>query len=81
VVILSDGWDLGAKELLRREMATLSSKAHCVMWLNPLAGDPDNQPLCRGMKVALPYVDYILPADSLESLNRVGALLSRVIVH
>jgi hypothetical protein len=26
-------------------------------------------------------VDYILPADSLESLNRVGALLSRVIVH
>jgi uncharacterized protein with von Willebrand factor type A (vWA) domain len=81
VVILSDGWDLGAKELLRREMAALSSKAHCVMWLNPLAGDPEYQPLCRGMKVALPYVDYVLPADSLESLNRVGALLSRVMVH
>lgn len=81
MVILTDGWDLGGKDLLRREMATLSSKAYCVMWLNPLAGDPEYQPLCQGMKVALPYVDYLLPADSLESLKRVGALLSRVMVH
>jgi uncharacterized protein with von Willebrand factor type A (vWA) domain len=81
VVILSDGWDLGGKELLKREMETLSRKAHCVIWLNPLAGDPDFAPLCRGMKVALPYVDYFLPADSLSSLKRVGSLLSRVMVH
>ena len=81
VVILSDGWDLGGKELLKREMATLSRKAHCVMWLNPLAGDPKYEPMCRGMKVALPYVDYFLPADSLNSLRRVGRLLSRIMVH
>ena len=37
VVILSDGWDLGAKELLRREMETLNRKSCCVIWLNPLA--------------------------------------------
>ena len=81
VVILSDGWDLGGKELLRREMATLKRKAYCVVWLNPLAGDPDYEPMCRGMKVALPYVDYFLPADSLQSLKRVGRLLSRVMIH
>jgi uncharacterized protein len=81
VVILSDGWDLGGKELLKREMAVLSRKAHCVMWLNPLAGDPDYEPMCRGMQVALPYVDYFLPADSLQSLKRVGRLLAKVMVH
>jgi len=81
VVVLSDGWDLGGKDLLMREMAFLSRKAHAIIWLNPLAGDPDYEPLCRGMKTALPYVDYFLPADSLQSLKRVGRLLSRVLVH
>ncbi len=81
VVILSDGWDLGGKELLKREMAALNRKAHCVLWLNPLAGDPDYEPMCRGMKVALPYVDYFLPADSLQSLKRVGRLLAKVMIH
>jgi len=81
VVLLSDGWDLGGKDILMREMAFLSRKAHAIIWLNPLAGDPDYEPLCRGMKTALPYVDYFLPADSLQSLKRVGRLLSRVLVH
>ncbi len=81
VTIVSDGWDLGGKDLLQREMAELSRKAHCVLWLNPLAGDPAYQPVCQGMRVALPYVDYFLPAHSLESLQRVGRLLSRLMVH
>ncbi len=81
VIILSDGWDLGGKELLKREMATLSRKAHCVIWLNPLAGDPRFDPMCQGMRVALPYVDHFLPADSLLSLKRVARLLSRVMIH
>jgi len=81
VVVLSDGWDLGGKDLLRREMAHLNRKACAVIWLNPLAGDPDYEPLCRGMKTALPYVDYFLPANSLQSLRRVGRVLARVMVH
>lgn len=81
VVLLSDGWDLGGKDLLRREMAHLSNRAYSVIWLNPLAGDPDYEPLCRGMKSALPYIDYFLPADSLQSLKRVGRLLSRIMIH
>jgi uncharacterized protein with von Willebrand factor type A (vWA) domain len=78
VVILSDGWDLGGKEILKREMKNLKKKAHCVMWLNPLAGDPDYQPICQGMKVALPYVDFLLPANNLENLKQVGRVLSKV---
>jgi len=81
VVIMSDGWDLGGKELLRREMAAISRKAHCLIWLNPLAGDPDYRPVCQGMRIAFPYIDYFLPANSLESLGRVGKLLSSVMIH
>jgi uncharacterized protein len=81
VVILSDGWDLGGKEILKREMKNLSKKAHCIVWLNPLAGDPDYQPICQGMKVALPYVDFLLPAKNLENLKQVGRILSKVMTH
>ncbi len=81
VVILSDGWDLGGKEPLRREMEILSQKAYCIIWLNPVAGDMEYKPICQGMQTALPYVDYFLPADSLESLKKVGRTLSRVMAH
>jgi len=78
VVIMSDGWDLGARSLLQKEMQTLSAKVHCVIWLNPLAGDPEYRPLCKGMQAVLPYVDHLLAADSLQSLRRVGKVLSKV---
>ena len=81
VVIMSDGWDLGGRELLRRGMKTLSRKAHCIIWLNPLAGDPEYEPVCQGMQLALSYVDYFLPADSLQSLKKVGRTLSRVMIR
>ena len=81
VVIMSDGWDLGGKEPLRREMEVLSQKAYCVIWLNPVAGDAEYRPVCQGMQTALPYVDYFLPADSLESLKKVGRTLTRVMAH
>ena len=80
VVIMSDGWDLGARSLLQKEMQTLSEKVHSVIWLNPLAGDPEYRPLCRGMQAVLPYVDHLLAADSLQSLRRVGRVLSKVII-
>jgi uncharacterized protein len=78
VVIMSDGWDLGARSLLQKEMQNLSGKVHSVIWLNPLAGDPEYRPLCRGMQAVLPYVDHLLAADSLQSLRRVGRVLSKV---
>lgn len=76
-VIMSDGWDLGAKGVLRKEMENLASKVHAVLWLNPLAGDPEYRPLCKGMQTVLPFVDHLLPADSLQSLRKVGRTLSR----
>jgi uncharacterized protein with von Willebrand factor type A (vWA) domain len=80
-VIISDGWDLGDKDLLRREMARLRRKVHTVIWLNPLAGDPGYEPICAGMRTALPFVDFLLAADTIKNLERAGRKLSRLIIH
>ena len=72
--------DLGNPDILRGEMAALSRKAYKVLWMHPLAGDPSLQPSCKGMRAALRYVDYLLPAWNLESLRRVTRLLSRMIL-
>ncbi|MBW2063635.1 MAG: VWA domain-containing protein [Deltaproteobacteria bacterium] len=81
IVILSDGWDLGGRNILKREMENLSRKVHAVVWLNPLAGDSDYRPICMGMQTALPYVDYFFPANTMESLKRVGKTLSNLVIH
>ncbi|MCI0343919.1 MAG: VWA domain-containing protein, partial [Chloroflexi bacterium] len=68
-VILSDGWDTGDPAALGEAMATIHRRAAKVIWLNPLLGSPDYQPLTQGMIAALPYVDAFLPAHNLESLR------------
>ena len=80
VVILSDGWDLGGKQILRRAMETLGSKVHSIIWLNPLLGDPDLRPLGSGMTVALPFLDYLLPAMNLQDLKRAARVISKTMV-
>ncbi len=68
VVVISDGWDRGDSEAMAGEMQRLRSRAYKIIWLNPLAGSPDYQPICSGMKAALPYVDFFFPAHNLNAL-------------
>jgi len=69
-MIFSDGWDLGETGLLAEQMSRLKRRAHNVIWLNPLAGAKDYQPICRGMAAALPYVDVFLPMGDSRDLVR-----------
>jgi len=39
-----------------------------LIWLNPLLGLADYQPVTRGMNAALPYIDVFAPAHNVESL-------------
>jgi uncharacterized protein with von Willebrand factor type A (vWA) domain len=68
LMILSDGWETGAPELLGDEMRAASRRVFKVIWLNPLLGLKEYQPVTRGMAAALPYVDVFAPAHNLESL-------------
>ncbi len=75
VILISDGWDRGDAELLRRSMEMLNRHAYRLIWLNPLLGSDTYQPICRGIRTALPYVDYFLPAHNLESLGQLTKVL------
>lgn len=78
VLLISDGWDRGEPELLRHEMARLHRSARRLIWLNPLLGAPDYEPLTRGMQAALPHVDDFLPVHNLASLEDLAERLSAV---
>ena len=76
VLIISDGWDRGDIDLLGKEMERLHRSCHRLIWLNPLLGSPDYQPLTRGIVAALPHVDDFLPVHNLASLEQLGELLA-----
>jgi uncharacterized protein with von Willebrand factor type A (vWA) domain len=78
VVILSDGWDRGDPDLLATEMARLKRSAHRLVWLNPLAANPDYEPLTRGMLAAVPHTDQLLAGNSLASLEQLADILEDV---
>lgn len=68
VIILSDGWDRGEPALLEREIKAVARRAPRLIWMNPLASNPEFEPVCRGMSQVMPYVDVLLPAHNLQSL-------------
>ncbi len=78
VLFISDGWDRGDVDLLRREMARLQRSCFRLVWLNPLLGSPDYEPLAGGMRAALPFVDDFLPAHNLASLDDLADHLGRL---
>jgi hypothetical protein len=77
VVLCSDGLEVGDPDLLEEQMARLSRLAHRIVWLNPLQEDPAYEPLARGMKAALPYVDDFAGGHNLASLEAVAERLAR----
>jgi uncharacterized protein with von Willebrand factor type A (vWA) domain len=78
IVVLSDGWDRGDPALLDAEMARLRRSAHRLVWLNPLAGHPDFEPLTRGMRAAVPHTDELLAGNSLASLEELARILEEI---
>lgn len=75
VLLVSDGWDRGDPDLLAAEIARLQRSCHRLVWLNPLLGSAEYEPLTRGMRAALPFVDDFLPAHNLASVEAVAGHL------
>ena len=74
-IIISDGWDRGDIDLLQREISRLRRSVSRLIWLNPLLGAPGYQPLVRGIRAVLPYVDDFLPLHNLMSLEQLALQL------
>ena len=78
VLLISDGWDRGDPDLLQKEIARLNRLCHRLIWLNPLLGSEEYEPLTRGMQAALPYIDDFLPVHNLASLDELAAHLQSI---
>ena len=60
------------------EMARLARAAYAVVWVNPLKGHPDYQPLAGGMRAALPYVDRFVAGHNVASLEELAEVLAGI---
>lgn len=78
VTVVSDGWERGDVGELAAAMARLRMTSHTVVWVNPLTGDPQFQPLAAGMAAALPHVDLFLPGHDLRSLTGLLEVLEAI---
>ena len=78
VLIVSDGWDRGDPALLDRELARVRRSCARLIWLNPLLGSAQYEPLTRGMQMALQHVDDFLPVHNLTSVERLATHLRRL---
>jgi uncharacterized protein len=76
VVIISDGWDTGDPEVLRREMERLSLVAFRIVWVNPRTKSASYQPLAGGMAAAWPHCDAVVSAHTVAALDQLTAALA-----
>jgi hypothetical protein len=70
VIIMSDGWDTGEPELVAENMRKIQKKSAKLIWLNPLAGSAEYEPLTNGMQAAMPYIDVFAPVHNVDSLRK-----------
>ena len=69
VLVISDGWERGDPQLLRRQVRRIQSRCHRLIWLNPRLGHVRYEPRVEGMAAVLDQVDDFLPIHNLQSLR------------
>ena len=75
VIILSDGWDTGNMDILKKSMEFIQARSKKIIWLNPLAGYSSYRPDVAGMQTAMPFIDVFAPVHNAESLRKLGRWL------
>lgn len=78
VMILSDGYDTGTPETLGHELKRLKRRARRLVWLNPMLGWRDYEPVTRAMAAALPLIDHFAAANTLDALAAIEPELARL---
>jgi len=76
VLIISDGWDTGDAEIVRREMQRLSLVAFRIVWMNPRTKSSAYEPLAAGMAAAWPHCDAVVSGHSLHAIDQLAAALA-----
>lgn len=78
VIILSDGYDTDPPNVVGEALARLKQKGCKIIWLNPLKGWKDYEPIASGMAAALPHIDLFAAATTLDDLANLEPHLVRL---
>jgi uncharacterized protein with von Willebrand factor type A (vWA) domain len=78
VMILSDGYDSAAPEVVGDALARLKKRGCRVIWLNPLKGWAGYAPVASAMAAALPHLDLFAAANTLADLAALDRELARI---
>jgi uncharacterized protein len=76
VLLVTDGLERAAIELLSAEAARLGRSCGRLFWLNPLLRYAAFEPKARGVRALLPHVDRLLPMHNVISLEQLARALS-----
>ncbi|MGH3276464.1 MAG: vWA domain-containing protein, partial [Streptosporangiaceae bacterium] len=76
ILIVSDGWDTGDPDIIRREMERLSLVAFRIVWVNPRTKSASYEPLAGGMAAAWPHCDAVVSAHTVQALSHLTAALA-----
>lgn len=71
VMIISDGFDTDSPEYLASQLKLIKSKSKQLLWLNPMLGRKTYTSGTETMLSAKPFVDYFVPAHSVDALRSV----------
>jgi uncharacterized protein with von Willebrand factor type A (vWA) domain len=72
VVIISDGWEGEPVERLRGGLAQVRDRARRMVWVNPLMATPGYEPVQRGIRTALRYVDRMVAGNTYQAIAELG---------
>jgi len=71
VIIISDGFDTDTPDSLANQLKLIKNKSKQILWLNPMLGRNVYTSGTQTMLAAKPFVDYFIPAHSVEALRSV----------
>lgn len=78
VMIFSDGYEVGTPENLCLQLRKIKKRAKKLVWLNPLLGWKNYEPVTAAMQAALPFIDHFAVANTLQSLAAIEPDLARL---
>lgn len=78
VMILSDGYDTDPPAMMAQQLQRLKKRGCRIIWINPLLGWKNYEPVARGMAAALPHLDHFAPANTLQKLGQLEPYLARI---
>ena len=76
VLILTDGLERDNDGFLAKEIYRLRLRSRRLIWLNPLTGYAQYEPIASGARILSEHVDAMLPCHNLDSLKSLADGLS-----